>query len=239
MVKWTEKVIVKSRKYLSIQFAESAAYFTREAKKRELNGVRPGKPDILQHQSYVIGAIWMASGLLEAYINELFSDAAEDYREFLDPLEKEVIDLLGRNWKQGILRDRPKGEGSRILRKYEVFLDIGHKTAFNREISPYQDVQVMIDLRNALMHYEPEWMLDGSTVPLQPPDVHKLEKRLKGRFKTNPLTGAGNPFFPDKCLGHGCAKWCVDSSVGLVDRFCERLGTKPTFDHVRATLNTE
>jgi len=238
-VKWAENVIVKSRKYLSIQFVQSAAYFTCEAKRRELNGAPPSKPDYLQHQSYVIGAIWMASGFLEAYINELFSDAAEDYREFLNPLEKEVIDLLGRKWKQGIPRDKPRGEGSRILQKYEVFLDIAHKTAFDREVPPYQDVQVMIDLRNALMHYEPEWMLNVSTAPLQPTDMHKLEKRLKGKFELNPLTGAGNQFYPDKCLGHGCAKWCVESSMSLVDQFCKRLGTKPTFDHVKATLNTE
>jgi hypothetical protein len=235
MVKWTENVIVKSRKYLSIQFVQSAAYFTREAKKRELNGAPPSKPDYLRHQSYVIGAIWMASGFLEAYINELFSDAAEDCREFLNPLEKEVIDLLGRMWKRGI----PRTARYPILEKYEVFLDLAHKKAFDRGVAPYQDVQVMIDLRNALMHYEPEWMPDGGTAPLQPTDVHKLEKRLKGKFKINPLTGAGNPFYPDKCLGHGCAKWCVESSMSLVDGFCETLGTKPTFDHVRDTLNTE
>jgi hypothetical protein len=235
MVKITDSLIVKSRKYLSVQFVQSAAYFTREARKRELNGAPPSKPDHLQHQSYVIGAIWMASGFLEANINELFSDAAEDYREFLNPLEEEVIDLLGRMWKRNI----PRTARYSILEKYEIFLDLAHKKAFDRGVAPYQDVQVMIDLRNALMHYEPEWMLSGSTAPLQPTDVHKLEKRLKGKFEMNPLTGAGNPFYPDKCLGHGCAKWCVESSVSLVDGFCERLGTKPTFDHVRATLNME
>lgn len=238
-MEWTENVIVKSRTYMSIQFVQSAAYFAREARKMELNGSGPSKPDYFQHRSYVIGAIWMASGLLEAHINELFSDAAENCREFLNPLEEEVVDLLGRKWKQGIPRDKPRGVRSRILQKYEVFLDLAHKTAFDREVPPYQDVQVMIDLRNSLMHYEPEWMLNGSTAPLQPTDVHILEKGLKGKFKMNPLTGAGNPFYPDKCLGHGCAKWCVESSVSLVDEFCKRLGTKPTFDHVRATLNTE
>jgi len=234
-MKISESVTVKSRTYLSIQFVQSAAYFTREARGKELSGSHPGKPDYYQHRSYIIGAIWMASGFLEAYINELFSDAAENYREFLNPLEKEVIDLLGRMWKRGI----PRTARYPILEKYEVSLDLAHKKAFDRGVAPYQDVQVMIDIRNALMHCEPEWMLDGSTAPLQPTDVHKLEKRLKGKFKLNPLTGAGNPFYPDKCLGHGCAKGCVESSVSLVDEFCERLGTKPTFDHVRATLNTE
>jgi hypothetical protein len=234
-MKMTDSVTVKSRKYLSIQLVQSAAYFAREARSIEANSAPPSKPDHLQHQSYVIGAVWMATGFLEADINELFSDAAEDYKEHLSPLDKDVIDLLGSMWKRGI----PRTARYHILEKYEIFLELARKKAFDRGIAPYQDVQAMIDLRNALMHHEPEWMLVGSTAPPQPADAHILEKRLKGRFKTNPLTAAGNPFYPDKCLGYGCAKWCVESSINFVDQFCKGLGTKPTFDHVRTTLNTQ
>ena len=85
-MRWTESVTVKSRKYLSIQLVQSAAYFAREAEKREASNTPPNKPDYLQHQSYVIGAIWMATGFLEAHINELFSDAAEDYKEHPEPI---------------------------------------------------------------------------------------------------------------------------------------------------------
>jgi len=227
---------IRLRKYLSIQLIQSAAYFSREAGNKEQNAVSPNTPDYVQHQSYVIGAILTASGFLEAYINELFSDAAEDHKEHLRPLGEEVIDVLGRMWRRGIPRT---ARSSSILNKYEVFLDLTRKEAFDREAPIYQDVQAMITLRNALMHYKPEWMLAGNTMPSQPTDTHKLEKHLKGKFKINPLTGAGNPFYPDKCLGHGCAQWCVESSVKFVDAFCEKLGTKPTFDHVRATLNTK
>lgn len=234
-MKWTEGVTVKSRKYLSIQLVQSAAYFAREAGKREANNTPPSRPDYLEHQSYVIGAIWMATGFLEAHINELFSDAAECYMEHLNPLDKDVIDLLGRMWRRGI----PKTARYRILEKYEVFLDLANRKGLDRRVAPYKDAQAMIDLRNTLMHYQPAWMPDGSTAPPQPTDVHRLETQLKGKFKKNPLAGVGSPFYPDKVLGYGCARWCVESSIRFVDEFCKGLGTRPTFDHVRATLGTE
>ena len=31
---------------------------------------------------------------------------------------------------------------------------------------------------------------------------------LRGKFVLNPLTGKGNPFYPDKCLDHSYAAWC-------------------------------
>jgi hypothetical protein len=62
---------------------------------------------------------------------------------------------------------------------------------------------------------------------------------LQGKFNLNPLTGAGNPFYPDKCLGHGCAEWAVNSSIKFVDEFFEKLGSTPVFDHVREQLKTK
>jgi hypothetical protein len=97
-------------------------------------------------------------------------------------------------------------------------------------------VDCLIKLRNALVHYEPEWTINISDT--EKITVQKFEKILKGKFQLNPLTGEGNSFFPDKCLGHGCAEWAVKSSIMFADEFFLRMRLKPTYDHVRSCILT-
>jgi hypothetical protein len=62
---------------------------------------------------------------------------------------------------------------------------------------------------------------------------------LGGKFIANPLTGQDNPFYPDKCLGHGCAEWAVNSSVKFNDDFFSRMGLLSSYDPVCDKLNTK
>jgi len=90
--------------------------------------------------------------------------------------------------------------------------------------APWQPTAILIQLRNALIHYEPEWL---STHVNTEDEAHKLTKMLRGRFTPNPLTGAGDPYYPNKVLGHGCAEWAVRTSTEFVDAFARHLGIKP------------
>ncbi|MEO0941606.1 MAG: hypothetical protein AAFY30_08605, partial [Cyanobacteria bacterium J06642_12] len=47
------------------------------------------------------------------------------------------------------------------------------------------------------------------------------------RFAENPLVFGTKPFFPDRCLGHGCAKWALDSCVSFVEEFYSEMGLSP------------
>jgi hypothetical protein len=71
----------------------------------------------------------------------------------------------------------------------------------------------VFQLRNTLVHYQPENMpADWELV------VKSRLQSLRGRFDNNRLmAGSGNPWWPDHCLGHGCAEWSVQSVVGLAD----------------------
>lgn len=103
---------------------------------------------------------------------------------------------------------------------------------------PYQDVDLLIKLRNALIHYEPESIISISDIPDKPVTEHKFEKRLQYKFKLNPLTGPGNPFYPDKVLGHGCCEWAIKNCISFTDEFFERIDAKPTYEHVKDRLST-
>lgn len=94
-------------------------------------------------------------------------------------------------------------------------------------------------LRNALVHYEREWITNISEIDSDEVTVSKFEEKLMGKFPLNPLVGEENPFFPYRCLGYGCAKWALTNSVRFADEFFSRMGLSPTYDHVQSRLKTE
>ena len=135
-----------------------------------------------------------------------------------------VSNLLSELW--------PIMEKSAILYKYQVVLTTTNKEKFNAGIPPYQDVDNLIKLRNALIHYKPEWDTDSK--------IHKsIEDRLKNNFNINPFSHFNDAFFPKKCLGHGCAEWAVRSSIKFVQAFFEKMSFSPKWTkHELSTLET-
>jgi hypothetical protein len=43
------------------------------------------------------------------------------------------------------------------------------------------------------------------------------------------LKGAGNPYFPDHCLGSGCAQWAVTSAKAFADAYFAMLQINPNY----------
>jgi hypothetical protein len=179
-----------------------------------------------EHRGYVMGSIFSTVAFVEATINELFKDATEPYMPAgpISQVPESVKSLLAEQWRQGVSRFD-------TLSKYQTALNLAGKQPLDPGRQPYQDARSLIKLRNKLIHYEPEW----STVE------HPIERELQGKFPENPFvpTYVGNPFYPDRCLSHGCAKWSVKSSLALTEEFHTRLGTTPTYDPYRPFLDTE
>jgi hypothetical protein len=112
-------------------------------------------------------------------------------------------------------------EGRRVgtvLVKYKWALKFCGQETFDEGSSPYQDVKLLIDLRNYLVHYRPQDV--GHS--LKPP---KWVGGLVNRFPGNRLmTGSGNPWFPDIALGAGCAEWAWRSARALTDKLAATIG---------------
>ncbi len=224
------------RTYFSIQHIQTAALFSRHTVQYEAQFARePGFEEHPEHQGYVLGAVFSSVAFLEATINELFSDAADNQLTNLQGLETATIKLMAKMWDQGI----PRTARYPVLQKYNIALDLAGRSRFERGRLPYQDVDFLIKLRNALIHYEPETILSYTDNPSTVENPHPFEKRFKSKLALNPLADAGDAFWPKKCLGHGCAEWAVVSAVNFVDEFFKRMGTKAVFDHVRSRLGTK
>jgi len=206
---------IRLKTHFNVQHMVAAAYFARKALGVESNytDLVDGEP-YFAHRGYVTGAVFSAVASLEATVNELYIDAQDANSPTFQGVDPIVPKLLAEYWEEI--------ESASILRKYQSALILARKSKFDQGTSPYQEVDSLIQLRNALVHYKPEWDTDLR-------EHRKIENRLKGRFAENSFVGPNDAFFPKKCLGHGCAEWAVKSSVTFIEEFFRQLGLSSIF----------
>src|SRR5215213_7966930 len=128
-----------------------AAIFTRRALEIESTydkDLVSGEPYYV-HRGYVTAAVLSAVASLEATINEFFVDAQNENSPIFEGVDPMIPRILAEYWEEI--------EGARILTKYQMALILASKRKFDRGLSPYQEVDSLIQLRNALVHYKPEW----------------------------------------------------------------------------------
>jgi len=197
-------------------FAKSASLIENNPNGRSSEGLRQ------QHMSYVMGAILSAVSFLEANINEFFWEVSETTSDRVKELDVGLKELLTGFWKQNSILSRYS-----ILEKYQLVLVLARKPIMDKGKEPYQPVDDLIQLRNTMVHYKPEWVFGK---PLS------LEERLRGKFELNPLAPQGSIFFPYRCLSFGCSKWAIESSLQFTDEFYKRIGVAPGYEHIRQEL---
>ena len=234
MLGWKESFNVKSRAYFSMQHIQSAALFARHSGQieKEYDGNFSSEL-ITEYWAYVTASIFTAVSFLEATINEFFADTTEEYSENLRALDSNTKALMADKWKS-----MSKDYSIRMMDKFDIALMVAGKPTFNRGEKPAQYVDLIVELRNSLIHYYPEWVNDGITASSMVATKRKSLKGLIGKFPTSPLMNKSGPFFPNKCLGYGCARWSVKSSLAYSDEFYARLGVSAPYEHIRQYLRT-
>jgi hypothetical protein len=212
---------LKMRVYYSTYHLWAANHFVRLT--GNIETAHTGGPKFsIEHRTYVTNAIFSSVAFMEAAINEFFQDAADNHQSYISPLDSDTQALMVTMWE--LTEDRNRSAFS-VLDKYQIALTFARKEAFPKGDILYQHADLVIKLRNELVHYKPK-TLGGS-------DIHKFENSLRGKFPLNALMNdSGNPFFPDKCLGHGCAQWAVSACKNYVDAFFLKLGVVPNYQQV-------
>lgn len=208
---------VAIRHYLSTDLIVAAKYMADQAGALEAAG-DDSVSARQRHRAYVMGAILTSAAYLEAMINELFADASKGQQARTRDLEADKQELLGRVWQV------PKVPLLSALEKYHTALKLLDRQQLDKKGQLYQHAADLITLRNALVHFAPETVVSDSTKD-RGDEAHRFDRTFRGRFPDNPLISVGNPFWPDKCLGYGCANWAVEAVQALVDDFYTRLGS--------------
>jgi len=123
-------------------------------------------------------------------------------------------------------------EAGVAIEKFQLALDLDGSQRFDTGAQPYPDAYLLKQLRNYLLHHEPD-SVQAHPQLADPPTSVARGLQTKG-FNRNPLmTG---PFFPNQCLSHGCAAWGVTASLEFADSFFDRLGMDSSYAHLRSRL---
>jgi len=229
------------RHHLSSHHLFSAYLFAESAQEIEQAG-NTGEYQRLRHRSLVIGSVMSSVAFLEAAINELYvvcADHPGDIHVMGHPQDErfgcignDIIQMLGALWQLEIFR-----RSANLLEKCQTALRLARREEFDKGANPYQDAKLAVDLRNLLVHFKPEVrqiaMGAGNRLP---PDF--FESTYRSKFEENPLlvkitvggTPGGpleldSPFFPERCLGSGCAQWAFRSMLAFTNEMFRRLGT--------------
>jgi hypothetical protein len=234
-----EESAIRFRDCFSVRYIQSAALLCRlafaiEQEYREAEEV-PADPG-LRHEVFVLNSVLSAVTFLESAINELHADAADEEYSSVDEKHGTLLRTIGRQWHNTRNFDRAP-----MLTKYQTILAIAGQPGFEEGDQAFANVRDLIEIRNHLMHYKREWVVvrNGRAQKIdEETTADKFEKVLRKKFATNPLAPRNVPFFPDKCLGHGCAEWAIMNSIIFTDEFFRRLGLPVPYEGIREELGT-
>ena len=151
-----------------------------------------------QHRGDVTAAVMSATAYLEDLISELYVNMRNLPRPKL--VKK--------------LRASSEPDASKVLNKYQLALSVSDGDPFDQGASPYFDADSLFRLRDGLVNY----------LNFKPVGRRGLHSRLDGKFPPNPYAPENGRWFPDRCLGSGCAKWAVSTAEVFGDDFCRRMG---------------
>jgi hypothetical protein len=214
-----QPIRVSLRHYFSTRLLWNAFHASSQA--QAIEQAHTGHPTFdIQHNSAVLSSVVSAAAFIEACINEFFQDAQDRHGltgdGYLASFPSGVIEAMSATWV-----GTNDGSQLRALEKWQLVLIFNGRQPLDRGANPYQDAQLVMQLRNTILHFRPENVVVD--------DAHRLE-RLKGKFSDNGLMrGSGNPWWPDHCLGHGCAQWAARSALALTDHVCQELGISPNY----------
>jgi hypothetical protein len=234
-----EESAIRFRDCFSVRYIQSAALLCRLAFAIEQEYLRGGpvQPDAqLRHEAFTLNAILSSVTFLESTINELHADSTDEEFSAIDEKHEALLRTIGRQWHNPRNFDRAP-----MLTKYQTILSIAGQPGFDEGDQAFANVRILIEIRNHLLHYTREWVVihDRQHPGREPMSTSDhFEKILYHTFASNPLAGKNVPFFPDRCLGHGCAEWAIMNSIIFVDEFYRRLGMPVLYEGIREELET-
>jgi hypothetical protein len=235
-----EESVIRFRDCFSVRYIQSAALLCRLGYDIEKNYTESGElsqESLLRHEAFVLNSIFSTVAFLESTVNELWSDAADNAYFFTDEKNEMLLKNIGDKWKNENYFDRTP-----MVHKYQKILAIADKPMFDERHPAFSNIRNLMEIRNYLMHYRREWVIiqeGGVSDAHEETRTEKFEYMLKNKFMENPLAHKNRPYFPDKCLGHGCAEWAVVNSLEFTDEFFLKLELPAPYDGVKKELLTK
>jgi len=229
---------IRFRDCFSVRYIQSAALLCRLGYGIEQAGrTEPlQQVDLLRHEAFILNSILSTVAFLECTINELYADVADDAYLCEDEQREALVATIRQGWANEKNFDRFP-----LIDKYQRILTLAGQAPFSEGDRAYDNVRTLILLRNHLMHYRREWVeipLEGVPLPQEETTSSRFEKILRKHFAVNPLAEKNRPFFPEVCLGHGCAEWAIVNSIIFTDAFFRKLDLPVPYEGIRDELSS-
>lgn len=205
------------RDYFTMEHLWNARHMAQLCADREQSLVGEGFRGIDRPvRAFAVGAILESVAFLEALINSVWQDAADD-----DPAESKRSHRLAGLSNQSIARLRELWRNDRVERslsvtdKFQVALTCADQTPMRLGEDPGQTIAAVILFRNDLVHFKPtvQWT----------DEVHRLEQRLRPRLADNPLLET-QPWFPHHMLSASGARLAYEKSREFASLWWTQMG---------------
>jgi len=218
-------------------FRHASIHFAENAKELEAAFVkqRPKTTGfmVLDHASFVVASIISSATFLEAVINEFFKDIEDmvnsgnyyKYAELGTETKKSIANFSNGNALYN----------ASVLERYNFALFLARKSEFDKGTESWENIRLLFTIRNELIHFKPHWITIAGEKTETDNKITKrladpIKRKLRDEYTLNPFMSESiNPFFPDKCMGYGLAKWASDSSIIFVNEFFARMSIKSPY----------
>jgi hypothetical protein len=183
------------RTNLSMTHLFSAARFSRAVGHLETSHAAAAFGEFFEEIfAYASACVVLAVSGLEAFSNELYVDS-DVYLPAVSP------DVIARVWNHV--------ERSDVFSKIDLALVLQGRPTLDRGLGPVQDVGALAELRNALMHFKPEWEDEASK-------HRRVSNVLMPKIRPTPFLPDPELLFPRRWASHDCTTWAIRSTVAMI-----------------------
>lgn len=215
----------RTKTSMALFFIKSCYRFYQRARKFEEENDHPNE----DFNADIIGGLISSVSFLECFINEIYINIADDDIWICCDIAPHKAELVRKMWTRNIPRTAKYG----ILEKYDILLDLIEKQSFDKGKFPYQDANLLVEIRNELVHFEPRWYKFDTEAKTQDPiNPHKLESKLKGKFKPSQLHKTAYFLFPHYCFSSDCLYWAFNSAKCMATELAKNAGFHSFLDGI-------
>ncbi|OBK74853.1 hypothetical protein [Mycobacterium sp. 1274761.0] len=220
---------VTVRNYLTNQQLWTARREAWLCGKREDTLVAAGNNNVDRlHRSHAIMAIFSAVAFLEAFVNAIWQDASEkapgQHSSYTEGIPDAGMATMRELWNGKDGAERMMS----VLSKFQLALVCAGHDRMEDNAEPFQSVDILVDLRNTLVHFKPHTQGDPEEVGRR---LRKLVAGLESKItpeRQNRQNVSG--WYPNKVLGAGCAAWACDSAIAFARDWHARMGLNHDFE---------
>ncbi|CAJ1504174.1 hypothetical protein [[Mycobacterium] holstebronense] len=170
--------------------------------------------------SHATNTVLAAVAFLDAFIGSVWQDAADGERNHLTAnIPDSALAEMRRLWKGDKNAERRYG----IVKKFQTALTLSGRDRIPEHADLLESVKVLVEFRNALVHFKPRWREHGKDID--------LDKILKSKITSDLAYPAHmQPWFPHKPLSAKSARWACDTVIAFTRDWHSRMGMSGDFD---------